>query len=167
MSCPVDETAIIDASPLIFLGRAGYLELLCDIAVRYLVPETVMEEIQRRGQTDETVRAVAKASWIEIIPAPIIPETVLAWSLGPGESTVLALAIALREKSTVVVIDDLAARQYASVQGLSLRGTLGIVLNAKSKGRIPLARPVMETLVLKGMYLSRTILDKALERVGE
>ncbi|MBF0440065.1 MAG: DUF3368 domain-containing protein, partial [Magnetococcales bacterium] len=51
--------------------------------------------------------------------------------------------------------------------GIPVRGTLGIVLIAKKRGRIPLARPVMEELIAHGMHLSRSVLDQALARVEE
>lgn len=65
------------------------------------------------------------------------------------------------------VIDDLAARHCAAALGIPVRGTLGIVLAAKKRGIIPLARPVLEDLIANGMYLARNVLDQALMRVGE
>ena len=65
------------------------------------------------------------------------------------------------------VMDDLMGRKCARVLAIPMRGTVGIVLKAKKDGHIPSARSVLEELILGGMYLSRSILDKALERVGE
>lgn len=48
-----------------------------------------------------------------------------------------------------------------------MRGTLGIVLNAKRRGLIPLARPVIEDLLRAGLYLSQAVIDEALRRIGE
>jgi predicted nucleic acid-binding protein len=48
-----------------------------------------------------------------------------------------------------------------------VRGTLGIVLAARRKGRIPAARPVLLRLREAGMYLSDSILERSLARVGE
>jgi predicted nucleic acid-binding protein len=48
-----------------------------------------------------------------------------------------------------------------------VRGTLGLVLVAKQRGRIPAARPVLESLRASGMYLSDSVLNKALALVGE
>ena len=46
-------------------------------------------------------------------------------------------------------------------------GTLGIVLRAKRRGLIPQARPVVEKMIANGMYLSQSILQKALALVNE
>ena len=92
------EAAVVNASPLIFLSRAGHLALLRLIAERVLVPEPVAREVQRRGASDPTVRALAQASWIERAPAPTVGADLIAWDLGPGETSVLALARGLRQQ---------------------------------------------------------------------
>jgi predicted nucleic acid-binding protein len=65
------------------------------------------------------------------------------------------------------IIDDLAGRKCAAHLKIPVRGTLGIVLVSKRRGIIPNARPVLETLIRSGLYLSRPVLDEALKRVGE
>ena len=162
----MSETVVVNASPLIFLGRAQRLELLRLLSGRVLVPEMVSAEILRRGERDAAVSALTNAAeWIEIVEAPEIPPSIQAWGLGPGESAVLALS--LQEGNATAVLDDLAARRCAAALGVPLRGTLGIVLAAKRQGRIQAARPVLEDLLRTGLYLSRPVLDEALLRVGE
>ena len=68
---------------------------------------------------------------------------------------------------STAVIDDLAGRRCAEALGLSLRGTVGLVLAAKQAGRITAARPILERLRDSGMYLSDAVLNRALSRVGE
>ncbi|MBF0188724.1 MAG: DUF3368 domain-containing protein [Magnetococcales bacterium] len=161
------ETAVINASPLIFLGRAKHLELLRELFGACLVPEPVLEEIFRRGAGDSTAKALGRCAWLKPVTPPDTPGSVTAWGLGPGESSVLATALSRQDDDVVAVLDDLAGRKCAASHDLPVRGTLGCVLVAKQRGLIPLARPVMETLVVNGMYLSRSVLDQALARVGE
>jgi predicted nucleic acid-binding protein len=68
---------------------------------------------------------------------------------------------------TEAIIDDLAARRCARVFGIEVRGTLGLLLLAKQRGRIVLARPVLDTIRREGMYLSDRVADEALALVGE
>lgn len=161
----MDEVAVLNASPLILLSRAGHLDLLKGIARRFVIPRPVAEEIMRRGSDDVTRRAMAGCSWLEIAAVGEIPAAIGRWGLGPGEESVLALAQAAT--GAVAVIDDLAARKCAVALGIPVRGTLGIVLLAKRRGIIPAARSVMEDLLRGGLYLSRNVLDEALRRVGE
>jgi predicted nucleic acid-binding protein len=51
--------------------------------------------------------------------------------------------------------------------GLTLRGTVGLVLAAKRAGRLTAARPVLERLRDSGMYLSDAVLNRALRLVAE
>jgi predicted nucleic acid-binding protein len=156
---------VVNASPLIFLSRGGYLDLLQLAGEQVLVPEPVAEEVRRRGSDDVTVRALNETPWLVVTTAPSIPPIIQAWDLGLGESAVLALAYA--QAGTEVIIDDLAGRRCAVSLGIPVRGTLGLVLTAKRHGRIEAARPVVEQLIQSGMYLSQQIVDEALMLVGE
>ena len=154
-----------NASPLIFLSRAGLLDLLKLEGKEIVVPNPVAEEIQRRGPDDLTVQAIEKTTWITIVESPPIPDTLRAWDLGEGETSVLAWGHA--SPGTVVIIDDLAARRCAATYGIPVRGTLGLILTAKKRCVIPEARPVLEKLRQSGMYLSDRILNQALALIGE
>lgn len=161
----MDNPAVINASPLIFLSRGQQMELLHYFASPIFVPEPVVHEIKMRGPQDITVKALDSTPWLEIAPATATPEVILEWGLGPGESSVLAFAHA--NPGMEAIIDDLNGRKCASFLKIPVRGTLGIVLVAKKRGLIPHARPVIEELIRSGLYLSRQILDEALRRVSE
>jgi len=161
----VGEPAVTNASPLIFLARGGYVDLLQFTGDRVLVPEPVAREIRARGPQDITARALESTQWLQIVDPPEVPAFIQAWDLGPGESAVLAWAYA--HVGTEAIIDDLAARRCAMTFRIPFRGTLGLVLAGKRRGRFPLARPVLEDLRRGGMYLSDRTLDKALALVGE
>ncbi len=159
------ELPSINASPLIYLSRAGLLDLLQVIAPEIVVPQTVAAEILRRGVADVTVLAIRQNDWLKITPTPPVPPEITAWSLGAGESAVLSWASA--NKNTEAIVDDLAARRCAAALQIPVRGTLGIVLTAKQRGEISAARPLLEKLRKNGMYLSDKVLNHALLLVGE
>jgi len=94
-----------------------------------------------------------------------VPQAILDLDLGRGESEVLAAAVA--DPAALVVMDDRAGRRAARQLGLAVVGTLGLVLAAKSSGRIPSARSVIERLRGGGMHLSDRVVDRALHEVGE
>lgn len=156
---------MVNASPLIFLTRGGHLDLLHCFSARVVVPQPVAEEVRAKGPEDPTARLLDSTPWLTVAPAPAVPDLILQWGLGPGESSVLALAFSLPGHEAI--IDDLAARRCAALLGVPVRGTLGIVLAAKRRGLLAEARPVMEDLIRGGMYLSRRVLERALRRVGE
>ena len=159
------ERPAINASPLIFLARGGWLDLLKVVAPEIAVPQAVAREIQHRGPADPTAQALARSSWlIPVDPGPV-PELIQAWDLGPGESAVLTWAFS--HPGTEAIIDDLAGRRCAATLGIPLRGTLGVVLAARKREWIPAARPVVEQLRRSGMYLSERVVDQALALIGE
>ncbi|NJO64623.1 MAG: DUF3368 domain-containing protein [Richelia sp. RM2_1_2] len=159
------KSPVINTSPLIFLTKGGFLHLLQIVSSEIVVPQAVATEIQAYGATDVTAQALATTSWLVIKETPPVPSIIENWDLGAGESAVLTWGYV--KPGTEVIVDDLAARRCAAALGIPLRGTLGIVLNAKRLGAIPTARPVLEQLRLSGMYLSDRVMNQALALVGE
>jgi len=94
-----------------------------------------------------------------------IHSSIAAWDLGQGESEVLTLA--LEKPRTGVVLDDLQARKCAELFEIPLIGTLGLVVLAKRKGLITLAKPFIERLVAIGLYINSAIITRILVGVGE
>ena len=135
MNWPVADRAIINASPLIFLSRSGYLGLLQAFAKEVLAPEPVASEILRRGRHDISARAIEQTEWLIITPVAHIPPAITEWGLGAGESGVLALALA--HPGAEAIIDDLAGRKCAARLSIPVQGVLGIVLIARNRGLIP------------------------------
>jgi len=127
----VAERPAVNASPLIYLSRAGLLDLLQLVAPEVVVPSNVPTEILRRGQNDPTVQALSQTPWLSVVQTPPVSASIQAWGLGLGESPVLAWAQA--NPGTEVIIDDLAARRCAATLGIPVRGTLGLVLTAKQR----------------------------------
>ena len=116
------EPPVINASPLIFLSRGGFLDLLQLLGEEVLVPSTVAVEIQQRGVEDPTVAALSQTNWLTVVEAPPTTEIIQSWDLGKGESSVLTWAYT--HPGTEAIMDDLAARRCAAVLGIPVRGTL-------------------------------------------
>ena len=71
--------------------------------------------------------------------------------LGPGEGEVLALALELA--GATVILDDGLARRVAAMLGIRLRGTLGLLLDAKKIGFIQSVAPLVDQLQALGFRL--------------
>ncbi len=159
------DTAVVNSSPLIFLSRVGLIHLLKQAGSAVSVPSSVAQEIMRYGADDPAAQALSNNDWLMVVDIPSIPQIIQSWDLGAGESSVLAHAYA--NTGMTAVIDDLSARHCATTLNIPVIGTLGLVLIAKKRGIIPLARPVMDKLRQTGMYLSNAIMNQALTLVGE
>lgn len=160
----MSERWIVNASPVIVLAKAGYLNLLTDLAAEVLLPETVATEILS-GSADDPARQAVEAGWGNRINIATIPATVQALNLDPGETAVLALA--LEQGGCTAVLDDGKARAAARSLGLSVIGTLGVVLRAKNEGKILAAVPVLRDLRAIGLYLEEALITAAMKSIGE
>jgi predicted nucleic acid-binding protein len=161
----VADPAVFNASPVIFLARAGLTDLAQLAGEPLLIPRRVVEEIEYCGRDDPAVAAVGQHGRFSVVDPPSAPAIIERWDLGPGETAVLAWAYT--HPGTVAVLDDLAARRCAHSLSVPVRGTLGLILVAKQRGAVSAARPILEQLRQSGMYLSDTVMNRALAAVYE
>ncbi|MEQ8763099.1 MAG: hypothetical protein RL885_04175 [Planctomycetota bacterium] len=70
---------VVNATPLLILGRLGLLEL---VGSRLVVPLEVAEEV--RAHSDEASRALEDKASIEVAPREPILDVVSGWDLGAG-----------------------------------------------------------------------------------
>ena len=103
---------IVNASPLILLTKAERLDLLWLGGVEVIVPDAVAAEIEAGEGYDCTAEAIRQETRMSVTPSPPILEVVRACNLDPGETAVLAMAYGDRDSE--VVLDDLAARRWAT-----------------------------------------------------
>jgi uncharacterized protein len=87
------------------------------------------------------------------------------FGLGLGEQAVLSLALA--SSDPLVVLDDAAARTAASELGLSVTGTLGILLLAKQRGLLATLAPVLAGLERCGFRLAAALRARVLDLADE
>lgn len=159
---------VLNASPLIYLGKKRRISLLKQVFEKILVPPEVKEEIMKLSESPEAVqlRDAIQEGWIVVEPpsknkvrqiAKLFPEIDL------GEASVIALAIEQQRES--VLIDDAEARIAAEYFELKVCGTLYVILEAykrnifKSKIEV---RSILDNMLKKGFYLSTEIYAKFL-----
>ena len=159
----MSELAIVNASPLVFLGNAGRLELLRAVGTsRIVVPQAVFDEVTSSKHCDRASASVKEAKWLERSAVSAIPTSVGAWDLGSGESEVIA--IGLLNRHARLVIDDLAGRKCGLSHGLDVIGTLGVVIAAHRRGMVEDPAAVFAELRAAGMWLSDALLARVLKQ---
>ncbi|MDH5459964.1 MAG: hypothetical protein OEW71_02890, partial [Candidatus Bathyarchaeota archaeon] len=107
---------VLNASPLIYLGKKRKVGLLRLLFERVLVPVEVEEEIMKLDESPEAVqlRDGIKEGWIEVEPPSENKKKQIAKLFGEideGEAAVIALA--LERHGENVIIDDAEARTAA------------------------------------------------------
>lgn len=160
----MSEAWVVNASPLILFSRIARLDLIERIAPAILIPNAVIEEV-RAGQDKDRMAAPA-LRWAERyrVEDVTVVASIEHWDLGLGESQVIAHSVG---RSRWVVLDDRAARRCAVAHGVSVIGTLGVVLRSKKNQQIDRARPLVKELIAAGMFLDDEFVDRALASVGE
>ena len=156
---------VVNASPLILLGKTGHLDLLATLADTVVVPQAVANEVGAKPDGAAILAKLTGNPAYRVAGSEPAPPEVLAWDLGAGETQVITHA--LRHGADRVVLDDLEARLCAKAMGLRVIGTLGVVGRAKSLGQIALAAPVIEHLRRTGLYVSDALVQHLLREVGE
>jgi predicted nucleic acid-binding protein len=162
--------AISNASPLIQLSKIEKLPLLAQLHWRVMIPNAVYREVVLAGKERPGAEAVAGAveeGWI--LRTAAREDQVLQLlreQIDEGESE--AIRLAMDNPSSVVLLDDVAARSVAIRLGLRVTGTVGLLLRAKQDGLIPLIQPLIEQLRVDGrFYIAPAIMLQILEAAGE
>ncbi len=155
---------VFNASPLILLGKAGELEWIPRLG-EVVVPQPVADEINA-GAADDAARVWLSGREARLIRPPIsVPAKLAERRLGAGETAVLAWAKA--NPAFEAVLDDSAARRTAKSMGLTIRGTLSLIVLAKRRRLIPVCAPVFEKLRRAGLFLTEPLVAQALSAAGE
>ncbi len=123
---------VSNSSPLIFLSAIGMLDLLKAEFGEIIVPEAVYDEVtskELKGSNE-----VKHADWIKVQTIKNIDVLSFLPMLDRGEESAIVLAI--EQDADLVLLDDLAGRRAAMMQGLNVMGTLGFLKAMHRKGRI-------------------------------
>ena len=124
---------VINASPLIYLGKLGVLRLLPHLFTELWTSEEVKTEVLSKESAPEIpVLKKAFETWLKLYS---IKDTNLISNLEKlnihlGEASVIAIARELKQlkKGPVAIIDDLMAREIARTLEIQVIGTVGILL---------------------------------------
>ena len=119
-----------DTGPLLHLEQAGLLDLLAGIGRVFTTPAVINE--WRRLGVSETPEWLLTVEPVSANASAVAGSWIRSGLLHKGEAEVLAVACEL--KTDGFLTDDAAAREMASALGLEVRGSLGIVLGAASRG---------------------------------
>ena len=156
---------ILDASPIILLGKAGLLKTISPLAESWIVPEGVVAEVEAKRPIEPYLTDLAKNSNVSLSLVEHIHPLIATWDLGQGEAEVLTLA--MQRSGAGVVLDDLQARKCATLFQMPLVGSLGLLVMAKRTGHIHAARAGFEKLIKAGLRIDFAILDRIYKKIGE
>ena len=125
----------------------------------------MVQEIEAGGQTQFARDEFRAASWMDKRSVSVSVSPLLQSTLDPGEAAVVALATA--EQIATVAIDETVGRRIARLHGLTVTGSLGVLIRAKQQGAQIRLRTAIERMRLQGIWLSEALEKECLRIAGK
>ena len=149
------KTVISDTSCLILLDKIGELGILNQL---FGVITTTAEVAGEYGQE--------LPSWFEIRqPSDKNYQSLIEASVDKGEASAIALAV--DSDDCLLIIDDLKGRKLAHELGLTIIGTIGVIVDAKLAGIIPSLKPILSKIKKTNFRISEELEILILKRAGD
>jgi len=149
------EVIIADTSCLILLDNIGELNLLKQLYQRITITQEIADEFERK-----------LPEWVMIAsPKNQTYHRILAVSLDKGEASAIALALEL--PNCLLIMDDIKGRKFAQQMGLTITGTLGVLIKAKQVGKIKSIKPYLEKIQKTNFRISAELVNEIMVNTGE
>lgn len=146
---------ISDTSCLIILSKIGELDVLRQLYNTVTITEDILQEYGEQFP-----------DWIEVKQAKDqYRQQLLEMQIDKGEAS--AIALALETADNTVILDDWKARKLAERLGLSVTGTLGVIIRAKNTGLIPSIKPYLGKIRETNFRISEELEQIALKEANE
>jgi len=155
--------AISNAGPLIHLAKANALQILQTLYYRILIPDEVKTETVDKGKEEGhpdalKIEKAIQQGWIKTIQVKLnsdFQKAAKTAGLRNAEAVVIQYAY---QNHLTALLDDEPARIFAKTLGITVRGTLGIVIQA-TKNNILNQQEAIQTLdkITETMYISANL----------
>ena len=163
---PETKEVVINTTPILALiAAAGSLDMLPLLYHRVWVPWEVCREIQAGGVDGFAIPEFDRASWLHKQAQPVTLSPLLRNSLDQGEAAVIQLA--LQHDIPLVTIDETVGRRFARLSGLTVTGSIGILLRAKTLGYPLSMAEAIWRMRQRGIWLSDNVVEFALHEARE
>lgn len=158
---------ISNTTPLINFSEIGQLDLLREMLGEIVIPPTVVGELLAKASLFPKAAEACSAGIFPVVaPEDLLLVKSLSTTLHPGEAECLALA--MERPGSRLLLDDMAARDAAANAGCRFAGTVGLLIQARRTGLVPLLLPLLIALREQARFwISDRLFEQALEKVGE
>jgi predicted nucleic acid-binding protein len=164
---------VSNAGPLMALAKLNLLHLLKALYGYVHIPRSVYNEVvvegMRQGYEDASTLHffLNQMEWNpEDVDSATIPTDLQEAHLDRGERDTLALAAALSD--AVVLMDETHGREAARARGLTVRGSLGVLIESYQQGLIEAdqLRLYFAEISRRGdIWASQTLVERLLQKV--
>ena len=157
---------IVNSTPLILFSSINQLGLFKEIYGEIVIPRAVYAEVTAKADS-ACQNLKNNFDWIKVEPIknPLQKKMYQA-KLHDGEVDVMILAQE-EPKADLVILDDNAAKKTAKYLGLTVTGSLGVLIKAKKLKLIESVKPFMDSFIANGFFVTQNVYDMVLEQAGE
>jgi len=158
-----DALVVSNTSPLLNLALIDRLDLVAEQFSTVAVPSQVWAELMAGTEGTEQLRAHRDAGTLGVVSVPESDLfTEFRRDLDAGESA--ALAYAVSEHASLILLDEREGRQAARRHGLSVTGVVGILLRAATDGDLDIETE-LDALRDAGFWISDELYRTAVDSV--
>jgi len=143
-----------NSGPLMALGKIGALDILFRLFGQVYIPTSVHHEVviegTKHGFIDArmTQMAIRREQLIVLnVVQDNVPKEIASLDLDAGEKE--AIYLSKQESDSLILLDDLKAREEARKLGLTVKGTLSVLVQAYHKKLVSFAEvsAFIETII--------------------
>lgn len=157
---------IVNSTPLIVLCNANLLFILKELYGNITIPQAVFDEVTAKPDS-ACLQIKENLDWIFVEKIKDVADRKMYKAkLHAGEVDVMILAQE-SPQADLVIIDDNAAKKTAKYLGLTVTGTLGVLLKAKKSGIIFSVKDAINKLQANGFYIDSKIVKLVLNQAEE
>jgi uncharacterized protein len=154
---------VADTSALLALAACDRLPLLDHLFQDVRVPPAVLRECTVPGKP--AVERLELYLRNRVVEVDLKDFVIAVAGLGLGELEAMALYRHLRADR--LLVDDYRARRVASLNGIQVVGSLGVLLRAKELNLVSELRPLVATIRASGVRYGERLVAEALRLAGE
>jgi predicted nucleic acid-binding protein len=149
------KTIISDTSCLILLDKINELDILHRLFGSVTTTPEIAEEFGKPLPSWVGIQHCADKDYQSSIEATV----------DSGEASAIALAIELQ--NCLLIIDDLKGRKLAQQLGLTITGTIGVLVDAKLSGIISSIKPILTKIRATDFRITDALEQIILKKAGE
>ncbi len=165
---------VLNATPIIYLAKADRIELLKELGKRCVIPDSVYEEVVKRGKEQGEIDALKIEGCIinQVLEVMKAPDTHLSkrlvqieW-LDAGERDVLVIA---GDSGAKAILDDKLGRQIAEAEDIDYGGSIYLLIQLVKKGvMLPSdMRDTVDVMIRSGWFCSTELYAEIIKKIHE
>lgn len=163
-----NSVVVSNSSPIINLSKIDCLFLLEKIFKKIIIPHAVYDELVVKGSEKEFSDKIESLIDNKVLIVNEVKDKPLVKALNKdldsGESEAIALAI--EKNADLIILDEIEAREIASIYNINKTGFIGVLIKAKEMNLIKSIKKYLDLAIQKGFWINETLYEKIIHQLS-